>query len=852
MSSLLVQNALANVWCVPDPFNQVILQPNRITPINGVSTMYSYMWSQIYLPNTTSVFHLYEIGQINPNLIDLFSATQSWQLIATASNTSNVVIDLYTALGIQLPRTRTWFQLTKNGSILLAVEYNPAFPYDFNNDAIYMRLYKNAYFEQSGLSNNEAIVVGGGLMTSLTMITALTTQINAIVNSSYYTGGMVLMINGYKQPSITIATVTIGDVAEFVYDSTIYKVADFQITNLTSFNSVLDNVNKVLLHYAENSDGFIDYIDNIDIFMIDVTTQKGVYVHKNASNTLRMVTYKDYAFVTNYLTPYFVNFPTTNQANLYLRLHIRYAGTEHTPLLDSNLTGYLYKLPDTQLVQAMVGSLSTVPMWQASALENSAYTTLMRSNYNAITLPLVEKAYGYTEANYTLGQTPIGIPPGSSTVTIPPAFQLGSTAFEYDGNGILLGYYNLTSNTLIYSINNIGCATVEFVAGTGSVTLDEYYDLVPTVLTPGNNYRFYIYVPDLATNTTTWVDVTNSTDYSITTGIANWCPTAPSGVLKRLVRSDKRFLLYQTTLNPIDGLLVHQLTYTQNTLSGQLQAALSIPLGELDVWLNGHSLVAGIDYIFQFPTISIISKEYLTTTPGPQTLTIRFTGFCNSALQPTPLNEVGYVYNGVLSANGAYNLHANRVQRIVVGGSLVTVNKVSFIETTTSGSLTDGLPYSIRDIINPLNNLIDVDPYAYYATSKAIETTVSNYLSVALPQITGSPINPITNKYVLYSPFIGKIIYDLTQGYIVNAQLSGPYADALVMKLCLPYLYLLAFDPITPINQPDARYCVIQPHWLTTAIALGTNNYRFILNVIRIYGNGLVNSGSLITLNPAL
>ena len=503
-----------------------------------------------------------------------------------------------------------------------------------------------------------------------------------------------------------------------------------------------------------------------------------------------MVTYKDYAFVTNYLAPYFTNFPTTNQANLYLRLHIRYSGAEHTPIADSNQTNYLMQLPDTQLIQAMVGSLSNVPVWQAASLENSAYTALMRSSYNQITQPLVEQAYGYTKANWVLGQTPITIPPETTSVTLPPAFQLGATSFEYNAAGVLLGYYAVAANSLTYSIVNTSCTNVEFVSGVGGTTLDEYYDLVPVTVTPGNNYRYYIYAPNLATGITSWVDATDTGDYVITGSVSNWSPTVPSGVLKRLVRSDKRFLLYQATLTPVDGLLVHQLTYTQNTLSGQLQSGVTIPLGELDVWLNGYSLVEGVDFIFNFPMISIISKEYLSTTPGPQTLTIRFTGFCNSSLETTPLNEVGYVYNGVLSANGAYDLHSDRVQRIVIAGAMVPVADVSFIENTTTGSLVDGAPYSIRDVVNPLNNLIDQDPYAFYTASKSVEKTVSNYLTVATPQVTASPINPITDKYVLYSPFIGKIIYDLTQGYIVNSQLDGAYSDSLVMQLCEPYPYL--------------------------------------------------------------
>ena len=89
MSSVLINHALENIWSVPDPFNQVILKPNRVTPVNGITLLYSYYWEDIYLPNKTSSFHLYEVGQCNSNLLDLFNANNTWQLISDACNQTN-------------------------------------------------------------------------------------------------------------------------------------------------------------------------------------------------------------------------------------------------------------------------------------------------------------------------------------------------------------------------------------------------------------------------------------------------------------------------------------------------------------------------------------------------------------------------------------------------------------------------------------------------------------------------------------------------------------------------------------------------------------------------------------------
>ena len=854
MSSVLINHALENIWSVPDPFNQVILKPNRVTPVNGITLLYSYYWEDIYLPNKTSSFHLYEVGQCNSNLLDLFNANNTWQLISDACNQTNLIVDIYTETGIQLPRTRTWYKITNNNSIIFAIERNDRINFNFNTDGIYIRLYINAFYQRAENANNEQIVVSGGIINSTDDITAIYSAMSLIQNAIHYTGGLYCFINGYKQPIINIANTKIGDVAEFVFDPSVYKVADFKITTLQPFTSILDNVNKVLLHYSGNSDGWIDYIDNIDIFMVDITTQKGVYVHKNNPNTLRNVTYKDYSFVANYLADYYSNFTNSdgsvNIENLYLRLHIRYSGDEYLPILESNQTNYLMKLPDSVIMQTLLSGSGAIPIWQAAQLENSFYTKIMRSNYNDITLDLVEKAYGYTQCNYVLGNNPITVNDG--TVTLPPAFQQNATGFEYDINGKLLGFYYIPANSIVYICTNSNCVNVEFIEGIGSNILDEVYDLNPTTISSTNNYRFYIYVLNQNTNTYNWVDVTNKGYNVFTNNVSNWTPATPTGVIKRMSRSDKRFLVYETTLNPTDGLLIHQISYLQNTINGQISTAVSVPVGELDVWLNGYSLVPGIDYLINYPTINIINKVYLNPTPGSQTLTIRFTGFCDSNLQMTPVKETGYVYDGLLSVNNVYNLHEDRVQRIVVGGSMKTYNQVTFVEDTNTGILQNGLPYSIRDVINPLNGLIDIDAYDFYKESLSIEETVSDYMTIKLPQNAVSNLNPISNLYKLYSPFIGKIIYDLINNYLSTADLVEPYSDMYVMQLCEPYQYLLLMDPINPAFTPDTRYCDIQPHWLNTTVSLNLVKFQFITSVVRIYANELIDLNEYVLLDPTL
>ena len=838
----LVSDALNEIWSTPDTSNQYILKPGRITPDGGVMLSYQVLWDKYTLPNNTSTFHLYQIGQIHPTLINLFAAPQgTWELLSDACNNIQMVADVYTALGLEIPRCRTWYMVTKKRNVLLAVEQNARLNYDFDADAIYLRTYRNAYFQRPEVNGTATLSVAGQIVTSNADIVAMNNAILALPSQT----NVYCFVNGYKVGMISMATAVAGDVCEYVYDSSIYKVVDFQITSLHSFLSTKDSSYKYLLHYPTGWDGKIDFIDNIDMFMIDVTTQKGVYVHKNDKTMLSMVTFKDYSVVADYLRAYFPNFLDVNGnltvANLSLRLHIRYDGNDQTPVEDANRLHYLLQLPDAEQVSAMVGLDATVPVWNAADLEQCAYTALMRADYDQVTLPMAEAAYGYSVANrkLALNTHKTFVDGGSTFANAPIAFQNGCTAYEYDSTGKLIGYYPVSPGVVSYPCVNAGASLVEFIAGSGGVLLDETYGEVTTTITPGNNYRWYM--RQIVNNAlqSAYTDVTGQGGYTVAAGAANWTTT---GNRYRIVRSDKTFYANQVSLQPSDGVLQYTIQYNQ----GSGMVTMSVPLGELDLWLNGNALVPGIDYIVNFPTITIFSKAYLVNAgSGAQVLTLRMTGFCKSDLSSQKIEEIGFVWDGVLSVDQKYGVHYYKSNRIVVGGALVANEDAQYVEDISSGTLTNGLPYAVREMINPLNGFIDQDPYAYYAIDVATDVSVSNYLSLKLPQVTG-PLNPIPDRYQLYSPFICKVIYALNGGNITSPLLSGQYPDSLVQTLVAPYLYLLKGDPITVNQQPDARYVVIEPHWLTTTITLSADNFRFLSSVVRIYGNGLVDLSALV------
>lgn len=869
--------ALANVWSTPDASNQYIVKPRRITPDNGVLVSHTVKWDTYSLPNKTDRWHLYMVGSMHPTRLRLMGsdARNTWFTISAAMNASRTMVNIYNNDGIEIPRFETYYMYTKDGNLLLAVKYNPYIEVDFNED-IYFRFYQNAYFNSQDAASGATLTTFGAVMTSQADVAAMNAQIDAIRNDPGYTGGLMLFINGWRR-TLSQVTANVGDYVEYVYDASIYKVVDFKISALASFMSTRDAKRKLLLHYPGGWGGKVDFQSNVDVYMVDSGQAKGVYVHKNAADMLRSVTYKDYAIAAPYLGAFYDRFYDANgnftYDNMYLRVAIRYDGISQVPTEDANRQHYLLRLSNADQIRALVGLDANIPTWNAANLEDSAYVHLMESAIDEVTQDMAERALGYSVVNYSIAKNvQVGTPSGgggdidlpgggmdlpgggaggmdlpgggaggnSYTFTVPRAFQYGATAYEYEG-GKLTGWYPVASGTTTYTSHSSLADIVEFIAGEGGYSLDEVAGRVNFPIEAPKNYRFYMRKIINGVLQPNWTDVTNDpSEHHIVNGMARWVTT---GNPRRIARSDAKHLVYSVDLVSTDGVLQHTLTYTN---ASGVEVTLPVPLGELDVWINGSCAVEGVDYHYDFPTITIISKELLVRpVTDPQRLTVRMTGFCREDLSSYKIEETGFIWDGVMSVDGRFDPNYLKSMRVTIGGLMVEQSNAPYVEDQSSGSLSNGKPYALREFPNHLNGFISRDPRTYYDEAVAVDEQIAGYLTLKLGQTTG-PINPIEPRYQLYSPFICKVMYALKNGTIPESAISGSYSDELVVQLVTPYLYLIDSDPIKEANRPDMRYCVIMPNWLDDYFCLSEIGLKFLYNVVRIYAQNLVDlSGSL-------
>jgi DUF2075 family protein len=862
MGGTLQRHAYTNVWCTPNQDNQTIIQPARLTPDRGVMNNLKVMWQSYTLPESNVRFHVYQIGNIHPNLIGLLNQGNAWTKFSEACSTIKLIADIYTAKGIQIHRSEVWYRFTSDKDLIIAVKFpDPVrFPANLDAEPIFVRLYSNAYYQSIRTNSvTEGIFVTGTRVSSNQNILDfqnLTAVYEAKVGHTYY------FLNGKMVNTISLLNAGVGDAIEMVHDGSIKTVIRFPMSGVPSFHSSMDNAQKYLLHYAGVSD-LIDYQDDIDFYLVkpdssDNAKYAGIYYHKNSEGAVRMVTHKDYSVKVNDVAYFAGQQAGWTSTSVDMILFVRKSGYDRPLVFVHNRIKDLYKLPDAEVQAALVGVDATVSVWNADALEASGYCALMRAELGTISTEMVQNAYGYNAVSQLIGNTPSVVrnQSGVNVVDVPVGLQVCSTAYEYDATGKLLEWHQHTTGTNLYATRNLATSLVEMVFGFASGSLEEYYGNANVTLSgAGFNYRFYMCgqingVPDNA-----WVDVTDSNYYFRTGNAVQWLLTSSQ---YGLIRGNKNHLTYDFTDLAADGPIRFNLRSLRLDLNDY--RTLGIPLGELDIILNGKALVKDVDYIIKFPEVCIFNKEYLVQ-PGTQyqKVTIRFTGFCDAGLQMTAAPDCGFVEYGVLSHNTRYDLRDDKVNRIICRGLLYRMSDLRYGEGNFTVAISDsknGSPYLIRDIVVPMNDyLVTAAPvidktYTLRARSQLVDQEISDYMTLKLPEVEPSQPSAITSRYAIISPFVSKIMWDLKNGVLWNAAFTTHLSDMQVAQYCAPYLHLLEFDPTQETNKVDDKYVVIHPHQLSTVVRLNIYMARFLHRVVTLYTNDKVNLSNFISIDP--
>lgn len=866
MREYLIQHAIDNVWCNPEQDRQYIFKAHKISKPLGELNRFDLMERRVELPVRNTKFHVFQIGQLHPTMLGLLPrkpvwAIEGWVGFKETINQNRVFINLYTAKGHVIPRYQGYYMWSNERDLVFIVEIDKNINIDFETEDIYLRVYSNAFFQSTRSDDLSPKMYNTGRKVVSTLdILNLQNEFNAYANLD---GHVFPYVNGYLVESINLINVEVGDTVEFVYDSSVKRVVTFNVNDLETFISILDPKQKYLLHYpADVESNIIDFQDDLELhirFTDNAGLIHGFTYSRNAVDCIRMVTHRDYSLPVGYYD-YIANAlklsldqPGLDIRSFQIEMAVRKSGYERSLIYDNDRIFELYKLDDNLIVPAMVG-VNALELWKAENLENNAYTRLMRSEYKDIDMSLVQEAYGYNGLSKVVGETPTKTIDLSGTpgIYLPYAFLNNSTAYEYDASGKLLGFYYHNANDT-YQAQNAETALIEMIAGKGTFRPDTRFGQDNIPLPAVDNYRVYMCYLINGIPTEEWVDITNGPLYSVVNDTLVWNNLEIDQFL--MVKTDTTFLAYTLDLHPVGGTFYFTLAEEVDRGTGLSARALAVPSGDLDIWLNGHSLVKDIDYYVEFPRVWIISQKFLQQPAQTtnQSVHVRFTGFCNSDLTMDDVDDKGFVEHGFLSNNNQFDIRDDKVLRITVGGATYHRDDLQFSEDHDGISVSNpinGLPYQIKDIVVPLVQLADGETtYTLREQSIAIDSIVSDYMTIKKPQPPRPVPSAIYERYPLVSPFICHIANDLHDGLVDPTFVNSNPDDNDILAWCQQYEFMLSVDPITPSLNVDMRYCIIYPHSSDQVFNLTYNEYRLLTRVVKLYAEGLVDISSFVSFN---
>lgn len=836
----LVQHAMQNVWQSPRQDRQFISNAKRISRNGGEVVQFESDWLTVYLPDNKNYYHLYQIGGVHPDFLGLFPVKSTWVSLTEVSNKMGMIADMYSGKGVLCPKFESFYIVTKANNLILAIrKQERLLGIDYNNEDMFFRVYTNAYFQSArshGLT--EKVMTAGRIMASGNDILSMQNEVAA--QRAKPVGFAWAVINGYYAEEVSPINCKVGDLVDWVYDSSISKVINFKIDYLKNFDSTLDSERKYLIHYPGNVNR-IESQDDIEMFLVqrDALRANGLYHHKNTAAALRMLTHRDYSVSVRLINAFVDGHPRwTDPQNMHLLMLIREGGFDRPLVFEKNRIHELYKLKDADIVPAMIEENSSVPSFAAAVLEAAAYPEIMRAKEpEDITLDLVKKAYGYNAMSKILGDTPKRpiIKNGLRVVPLGRQLYKNSTGYEYDGNGVLLGWYYHTEG-YEYTVTNPNCASVEMISGSVGQALDETYGQNTQTLDPNRSYRMYMAQAVGGVPRGPWKDVTDQGQYVILRNQLTWL-VDPANYLT-MVRSDKINLGYVLSKTIVDGLIEFDIgkVITQGGVTGL--GKIDVPMGEMDIFLNGRSLIPEIDYVFNFPKILIFNKKYLVDPKNQaQQIVIRSSGFPDKDLKMNTMDDVGFVKWDLMSKNGIFNLRDDRVMRIVVDGRSYPHDIYRFAEShlPSTATSTNGLPYGIRDIVVPMREYAKDDAYTLRDVARQIDQQVSDYMTPRMPEPPPTVPNVVEALYPVYTPFLCKILYDLITGVIGIEQLKNQYNDDLVRKVCQPYEWILAFDPTQTTHAYNPDFVIVHPHFHNTVMDIDIYHYAFLKRVVNIY-----------------
>ena len=842
----LLGYAIDHLWGNPEENHQFQVEMVRITDYYGAVDFYGYMEKWRNLPKKDKFFHVFSVGGLDAGYWNFNTQhlrrnpLDRWINLGDLCTRRGIQLDVYNSKGYEYSVAKTWIQVTYDGLTLIALEKTRTFEIP-NNDPMFFRCYTPTV---ARAMNDQVTFPNANPFAYETMVYESPQELQQF-NARYLyfsnkAGFTFVYHNGayfHGSPG-QIPRLAVGDVVEFKHDPTVIKAELYNYNQLSAFYSELDDVRKLILHPPKKENDFtLRYFDDNDYYLLG-PKDYGLYFHRNSKRAVRQLTHTDVA-ISDYdiqMTSEYHKDLKDLSKNRILVL-VRKTDWEYQWPWESQRIRYLYRLSDVGIIKAMTGERATVPEWTAAQLEQGPVMSFTRDQFKDLTREDAKVAVGYNAATLVLSNTPVKVQyqPGTQGIEIPVTYRATCSAWEYDADGKLLGFWNLV-NQLNFSPRYPECVMVEFVLGEAGRNLDYVVVDTDTLVNPVNDFRVYLTAWSVAINKPVGplTDVTGDTSvYEMVNNTVVW-KTLDTVNQRGILLFNTKCLGYTFELDHID----HSLSFAQTHVYDGGGLIFPIAFANYALWLNGHPLIDEVDWFFKDDYFYIINKQFIR--PGAQEISFRADQFSPDQFAPIRQTELGFVDGGVIGRIPRYNLRDDRVTRTVIGGQLFLTKDVPNAETTSPSDLwssLNGLPYMVKHTHVPVWYVERHDNFPGYLEAQQVSQRISDYLTLYAVKPNVNPAIPTQqDKYRLFSPFLSVVVNAILNKFLVIPSLDEMeegYTDQWVREQVKPFMWWLAYDPV--VRKFDLRYFAVMPYANYEIQTVTSDELVFIRQVNRLF-----------------
>ena len=598
----LAIDVATELWQNPHDDRQFTIIPARMTSLKGALGHLYTLVGHYSLPTTNKRYVVYMSGQSSPDVLGIDHRIDIWTRMDKLVKKEAMIVHAHIKQR-QLPLSAVYVVRANNKNLLYALDVDMVRAFLLEDEPLMVHYYSNNVLTTLADTTN-AVVEYSGKITMLQQAADILTKREAITGGNVY-----LHHNGYYVDTLTVSEIKLNDTLALLHDASGRGYFDVEINNLKHFTSTIDSRGKLIVQVPDElSDSPLNvepcdeveiYICNRGVNSLGLTRTVGVYYSRVSPTDIRMVTHRDFAVDSNRVDALVDEHRDALNGGMqpFFRVFLRNHDLAINTTMDSLFLHDLFRVNAENRLYLMTDAAGTYQAWKAEALEESIINRIHMTSAGDTSLDELKGIYSLPELNARL-RTAVK---KSDHFILPQVMDLGGKVLCFNANGELVNVVDVVKNMgnrpvfLPANVTAIECIPGTFTESGANM------DRNTPFIGQASYYNEKYYYANL--ETMGWTEAKEGVDYdiNINTGKLVWRDIHDeSGRMRRTIEDAiyRRIVLEPEEMHhPID-------IYTSPGPATLLR------LSRIDLFINGRRATEGVDYLVNYPKITITNKEF--------------------------------------------------------------------------------------------------------------------------------------------------------------------------------------------------------------------------------------------------